>query len=512
MFTEPKEKNIRGIGLPRFRKDHQEALFLRFGIAEGARRLVGRLAPCVASLWEVKRFNEVFSETNSRVPGGQEGVVEAAWVGLGIPARGHRALGVSLDELGATTGAESFKEGMAKRSGEGIGDRRDDQRANWPDAFKPGVGVGAVLVVAADCASRLDAEVDQLCSEIHDAGVEIVFQERGDTLPAPLTGHEHFGFKDGVSQPTVEGLDQAPSEHEPPALPAGEFVLGCPSTATPSPVSGDLWTGGSYGVFRRLRQDVAKFRAQAQGMTSPSPTAGQATSPAPPATELDAKIVGRWPSGAPTDVNPESDPGEAGISNAFDFAADAEGESTPRFAHVRKLNPRNEEREDRSQEPAQAHRMTRAGMPYGDPLPAGTADDGADRGLHFITVVSDLDRQFEFVQRSWANNPNFPNGRRPGPNSPYGPPAPRIPADGVDPIIGAHGKGDLIALHQPGGIHELPLLAETVRVTAGEYFLLPSVHALQRVAEGATASTTTQEASRSAAAFDFREHRSNTIH
>ena len=32
-----------------------------------------------------------------------------------------------------------------------------------------------------------------------------LFEQRGDTLPGRLHGHEHFGFKDGVSQPGVRG-------------------------------------------------------------------------------------------------------------------------------------------------------------------------------------------------------------------------------------------------------------------------------------------------------------------
>jgi Dyp-type peroxidase family len=488
-FTEPEEQSIQAIGLARFRKDHQELIFLRFGSPAGASRLLGELAPRVASLWEVKRFNDLFSEVSGRATGGQEGIVEATWVGLGISASGYRALGVNLDELGATSGAEAFKEGMAKRSAQHVGDRAEDQPENWLDVFKPTGGVDAILVVAADDGESLDREMDRLCQQARDAGAEVVFQERGDTLPAPLTGHEHFGFKDGVSQPAVEGFDAASAEHEPPPVPAGEFVLGHPNHAGPSPITGDLWTNGSYGAFRRLRQNVAEFRAQAQAIASPTPAAGQATSPPLSAQQVEAKFVGRWPSGAATDLAPETDPGEGAISNAFDYASDGEGQHTPRFGHIRKVNPRQEERADREQEPAQNHRMIRAGMPYGDPLPAGAADDGADRGLHFLSVVSDLDGQFEFVQREWANNPNFPNGSKPGPNSPYGPPAPGTPADGVDPVIGAHAAGDTVSLHQTGAIHALALSAETVRVTAGEYFFYPSIHAIQRLAAGATASS-----------------------
>ena len=35
------------------------------------------------------------------------------------------------------------------------------------------------------------------------------------------------------------------------------------------------------------------------------------------------------------------------------------------------------------------------------------ADDGQERGLHFICLNADLVRQFEFVQATWAASPKF---------------------------------------------------------------------------------------------------------
>lgn len=488
-FTEAEEKTIQGVGLARFRKDHQRLLCVRFGSAEGARRLLGQLAPRVANLWEARRFNEVFRELTERRGQGQEGVVKATWLALGITAHGYGKLGVNLEELGSGAGIEAFKEGMAARSAQHIGDRPEDQPPEWLDPFKPGSEIDAILIVAADERTDLDAECDRLEREIEDADAQIVFAETGATLPGALRGHEQFGFKDGISQPAVKEFDPAPAEHEPPAVPAGEFVLGHPNHAGPSAVTGDLWVNGSFGVFRRLRQDVADFRAQAQQIASPAPPAGEATSPARSAPQIEAELVGRWPSGAPTEGNPEQDPGEAGNSNAFDYSGDPEGLQTPRFAHIRKVNPRAEERPSRAEDPAENRRMIRVGIPYGEPLPAGVADDGADRGLHFLSIVADLDAQFEFVQREWASNPNFPDGSKPGPERPYGPREPGTPADGCDPIIGAHAADDTVSLHQQGAIHKLALLAETVRVTGGEYFFYPSIHAIERLGAGAIGST-----------------------
>ena len=37
------------------------------------------------------------------------------------------------------------------------------------------------------------------------SGAEVLFRQDGATLLGPLRGHEHFGFRDGVSQPGVRG-------------------------------------------------------------------------------------------------------------------------------------------------------------------------------------------------------------------------------------------------------------------------------------------------------------------
>jgi deferrochelatase/peroxidase EfeB len=135
------------------------------------------------------------------------------------------------------------------------------------------------------------------------------------------------------------------------------------------------------------------------------------------------------------------------------------------------------------EDPVERHRMIRRGIPFGKPLPPSkTEDDGAQRGLHFISVVADLDRQFEFVQRKWLNDPNFPSGGAPAtPADPYQPPGPGIPPDGPDPVVGERDPGQQIAIHQPAGIHNLALAGEVVRVTAGEYFFAPSIGALKEL-------------------------------
>jgi Dyp-type peroxidase family len=377
---------------------------------------------------------------------------------------------------------------MAARASQ-IGDTRvSDAPTQWLPEFRADHGgVDLLLIIAADRAEYLDEVCGRLHNALSEYGCVAVFDERGHTLSGTLRGHEHFGFKDGVSQPAIDGWDDPPAPGEPAAVPLGEFVLGYPDSAGVVAALDDLWLDGSFAVFRRLHQDVFGFRQQAiAGVPDADPELDAPT--------LAAKMVGRWPSGASLETSPNGDDGN--VNNAFSYAQDEDGLNVPRFAHVRKANPRDEQRVDLADQPTERHRMLRRGAPYGPPLEAdATTDDGEDRGLHFISVVGDLDRQFEFVQRQWLNDPNFPNGAAPpGPNQPYGPPTPDEPGDGPDPLAGEFDPGGTQdALHQPSGVHEFAVNHEIVTVTAGEYFFVPAIKALERLAAGATASTVEAE-------------------
>jgi Dyp-type peroxidase family len=477
---EPNVENIQGVGLAGFRKDHQELIFVEFGDAKSARKLLGHLQPEVANHKDVADFNALFSEIRRRTgedPDPDE--VEATWTAVLLSARGLEVLKADLTELAEGEGKTAFTEGMAGRSAQ-IGDTRPgDLPGEWEKAFRPGADrVHALIIIAADRADDLARHIEEVRERIASTGCKVAYSERGHTLEGKLRGHEHFGFKDGVSQPSVIGIDPEPAAGEPPAVALGEFVLGYPDHNGETAAVGDLFTDGSFVVFRRLRQHVFAFRQQTQ-------TTIPGAEPVPSPDQLAAKMVGRWPSGTPTETSPDEDPGEAGVTNAFAYAAeDDQGLRTPRFAHVRKVNPRDETRPPEEIEPVERRRMIRRGTPFGEPLPAGaTEEDRKERGLHFISVVSDVARQFEFVQSRWMNDPNFPSGGRPEvPGGEYTQPVSGEPSDGPDPIVGEHDPGVEDALHQPGGVHTFALGPQVVNVTAGEYFFAPSISALAELA------------------------------
>jgi Dyp-type peroxidase family len=415
------------------------------------------------------------------------------------------------------------------------------------------------------------ARIEQSLFTFHDqngqhafSGAHLIFREEGANLPAPLGGHEHFGNLDGVSQPGVRGRISADSNavltprQNPEKVDArglrtqgkpgqdllwpGEFVFGYPAQKPDAPKLEDSkgevkkavggigpqephWTdNGSYLVFRRLRQDVAKFH---QFLHDKAP--GLNTNP----LLVSSKLVGRWESGAPTVRNPKVDNPAMGnddcANNDFEFnrgedkedskhgpndcqdhfpgdpkddatnpGADdnaATGKRCPFTAHTRKSYPRNDltpgggtdpkDRIDRSEVTTQTHRMLRRGIPYGPvsaSTPAEPIADTGDRGLHFLAYQTSIVNQFEFVTKNWVNNPNF--STQAAKDHECGGVLPL----GHDPIIGqSDNSGNrtrqfFIELTDDAGTERCePLTApdDWVIPTGGGYFFTPSIDALK---------------------------------
>jgi Dyp-type peroxidase family len=313
--------------------------------------------------------------------------------------------------------------------------------------------------------------------------------ERLDT--AQLTDREHFGFRDGISQPTIEGLGRSDTPAN--TIKAGEFVLGyqneydrytdrptVPTSADPQSLlpthpdsSGerDLGRNGSYLVFRQMSQDVRGFwrfvDAAARGPDGTSNPEAR--------TRLAAKMVGRWPNGAPMTVSPDDDPK---LSDFNDFGygeSDKAGLSCPISAHVRRTHPRDSLDPDpgteRSIELDKRHRLLRRGRAYGSTIApeerlTDVVNDDEPRGLHFISLCANISRQFEFVQHTWVNNPKF--------DGLY---------DDVDPLVGRRGPAGATFTLPSGPVRRrITGMPSFVTVHGGGYFFLPGLRALQYLA------------------------------
>jgi Dyp-type peroxidase family len=299
-----------------------------------------------------------------------------------------------------------------------------------------------------------------------------------------LDGREHFGFADGISQPTVAGLSSR-KDIPPNTIRAGEFVLGYvneyglytdrpliphdSSAARLLPLDAqgsrkaDFGRNGTYLVFRQLAQDVRGFWRYLNGA---SPDAHRRT-------WLASRIVGRWPGGAPVTLSPDVDNPLLAQANDFTYQyADAFGLNCPIGAHVRRSHPRDSLDPDpgtvRSIELDKRHRVLRRGREYGPPVPPDSllADPPADdpeRGLFFICLAANISRQFEFIQHSWVNNPKF--------NGLY---------DEPDPLVGYHlDAATNFSIPADPVRYRLRNLPQFVTTRGGGYFFLPGLRALR---------------------------------
>ena len=112
----------------------------------------------------------------------------------------------------------------------------------------------------------------------------------------------------------------------------------------------------------------------------------------------------------------ESNVPGANYTNDFMFDdLDDDGFQCPRHGHIRKVNPRGTTPLT-SLEKERRRRIARRGIPYGKPVPGISDAEQTDpsttapRGLLFICYQANIEKQFEFIQRTWVDNPQFPVG------------------------------------------------------------------------------------------------------
>jgi len=374
-------------------------------------------------------------------------------LGVGLSFAGLEALGVPAESLASF--APEFQQGMAARGAE-IGDVGE----NAPEHWEVPLGSKDLHLVVAVLA-RDTGLMDTLFLLARDAlrdlpGVTPIWQL---DVHVPPDGREQFGFRDGIGQPAVEGTDILGSNpHEAP-LKAGEFVLGYQDETgdvAPVPQPEVLGRNGTYVAFRKLHQRVAAFRTYL----------GLHASDASEQQWLAAKMVGRWPSGAPLALAPDQDDPELGEDparhNAFLYGDDPRGLKCPAGSHARRMNARDAVITGQ----VQLHRMIRRGTNYGPSLPPGVLeDDGADRGLMFAFVGAHLARQFEFVQRQWVNDGKF-----------IGAP------DERDPLIGVQEGGQFTITNRPIR-RRMQGIPNFVVNRGGEYCFMPGLRAMRWLAD-----------------------------
>lgn len=410
-------------------------------------------------------------------------VVETSRINIGLTRNGFLSLG--MHPSNADTFLREFREGMFTPHRQRLlGDLGNSDPAKWQWGGPNNEVIDIILLLFGKDESSAGQLFNSIKTQI-DEGFKIVHILNGTALP---NDREHFGFRDGISQPAIIGSGVTGINND--NIKAGEFLMGYrneyniyPDTALLKEQQGDssllsddaegtgykdLGRNGTYFVLRQLEQNVDGFwnflkekTKNEKGETSNEES-----------TKLAAKMMGRWPGGAPLAKHPDKDPGDS-EENDFYYAKDDEhGLKCPIGAHIRRTNPRDHFEETGpagSLKLTRRHRIMRRVRSYGENF-VGSAENhkpNGEVGLLFGCFNADISRQFEFIQYTWANYPKFK----------------RLYAD-PDPFIGVKDNP------KPGHEQNFTIPTDTVsktvtglqsfvHVKGGAYFFFPSISVIK---------------------------------
>ncbi len=369
------------------------------------------------------------------------------------------------------------------------------------DFVATGITVHALLLLYTRTEADAQAWAETVAGVLTPFGISVArrLELLLDVEKAGGFSREHFGFADALSQPVPYDTGGAVLAGGEPAVTAqpvqgvslGEFLIGyidghhekspgplvddtraaAAGLAASAEAEGffDLGLNGSYLVARELRQDVAAFWASMEANAE----ALRARDP-----EHSAHITGEWlaervvgrdrdghllcPGGAKLPACADGSP-----DSAYQFnATDPQGAGCPPGSHVRRAFPRDALTPpggDRVTllQAANNHRILRRGRKFGPKLTDPARDDGAERGLLFLALNTDIDRQFEFVQQTWLLNSSF-----------------ATLFEEVDPLVGPAGRMTL----RDEALRRTAMVDTFVRLAGGDYFFLPSLPALAYLA------------------------------
>jgi hypothetical protein len=383
---------------------------------------------------------------------------------VGFTVEGLRLAGLSESEIESFP--EEFVQGMERRAGV-LGDVRANHPRRWRlPALNWAEGVDATDPSEHDPVNRIDLSTVHVIIQLRLRSFdpsrpiperapseysprELLMTELGrlvasspDVVPLSLqwmeqirdkNGHaiEHFGFRDGMSQPVLTRAEAGEfffrnhvhvgealcgyanaADHAPEAPPAAEGIRG-------------LLHNGSFLILRKLRQDIGVLEAMLQD-TKAEASSLEAEGAPLGRDDFLAKMMGRWPAGHKKEGKPLV-PVLGNNSNDFDYEGDREGRKCPFHAHIRRANPRPfvpSEMKSTVADGGRPPRLFRRGMPYGPRHTPSRGDARAmaeslerERGLIFMAYNASIGEQFEVIQR-WMSGGNS-SGSYSGQSDPF---------------------------------------------------------------------------------------------
>jgi deferrochelatase/peroxidase EfeB len=171
------------------------------------------------------------------------------WVTVAFTWNGLKALGVG--ETSLATFPEEFKQGMAARA-EILGDTGANHPDNWVGGLASSDLHAIAILFARDEAERKRCQTEHERLIANCDGVEVLSALDLHAVPPFDTAHDHFGYRDRLSQPVIEGTDDVPTPGSGAPLKPGEFILGYPDENGPPvdlPQPEILSRNGSYMAY-----------------------------------------------------------------------------------------------------------------------------------------------------------------------------------------------------------------------------------------------------------------------
>jgi deferrochelatase/peroxidase EfeB len=376
-------RNVQATVVHLYKSPISRHLLFRFDEGEGARAFLRELTP------RLTMADFQFDSTPDPL------------LNLGISYNGLKALGVDaalLREFDAVYKAgpdpSSLGDASASRS----------NAATWWEGQCKTEEVHCIVHLYVRSEAALEpasAEIRALASR---SGVtELIPRKNGTVLDARSLGGGklHFGYTDGISHPDI-CWDDVPDT--PTQVNFRNFLLGYAtpeySSAPERGPAAELVRDSTYAVFRWIYQDVATFN---RFLSTQAARAYPHLPPADAEELLAAKMMGRWRDGTPLVLSPERPDSTMARRNDFGYAAeDPDGYRCPFSAHIRVVNPRDEELDAVVEG---VPRVIRRGMPYG-PVLDSIEDDGEDRGILGIFLCADIRRQV-YTLTGWIKKNDF---------------------------------------------------------------------------------------------------------
>jgi Dyp-type peroxidase family len=348
-------------------------------------------------LKEAEEFNKY------RIPGG-------LFANFFLTAKGYETLGFTKDEIasrfpeepavvgGREVVATKFRDGMAFYQEE----LNDPDPATWEEAYQ-GRRIDAMILLADDDEGFLLRQARAVLEDVQ-AVADVLAVEHGRVMRNEAgESIEHFGYVDGRSQPLflqtdVESkVEKGGIDKWDPTAPLGLVLVADPN------VEKEEDCFGSYFVFRKLEQNVRGFKEHEEELAGALGLTGDE------AERAGALIVGRFEDGTPVTLS-ATERLERPVPNNFNYRNDRDATRCPFHAHIRKVNPRGD---TASIEEERQHRVVRRGITYGERQVEPKDDPSLDQmpthgvGLLFMCFQSSLANQFGFLQKVYANSPDF---------------------------------------------------------------------------------------------------------